>query len=182
MPQFKDAIEFSASPQWDDIMATIPAPTSAGGGTPTSANFGVGSSIRVLQFGVGDNINGSVQFTHGYEIGSSVQPHVHWSPINTNTGNVRWSLDYYWLNINEGAIAAPTTIIIEQAGGGSAFFQQIANFPLVAGPLKNISSLFMFRLSRVAATAPEYNTDAALLAFDIHYRRDTVGSRQVLAK
>lgn len=187
MPQFKDAIDFSASPQWDDIIGLSPAPTQSGGTNPVSINFGVGSAIRALAFSIGDAINGMVQFTHGYEIGTDVEPHIHWAPVNTDTGNVQWQLDYYWLNVNQGAIAAPTSITCEQAAGGAAWVQQLIGFtPLVSGSPggvdKGISSLFMFRLSRVAATAPSYVGSPALLSFDIHYRRDTVGSRQEYIK
>jgi hypothetical protein len=187
MPQFTDAIEFGASPQWDDIIGIIPAPTSAGGTVPTTVNFGVGSSIRALAFAVGDAINGMIQFTHGYYEGTDVEPHIHWSPVNVDTGNVKWSLDYYWININQAASGAPTTITCEQAGGGAPWVQQIIGFiPLVdgnpGGVPKLISSLFMFRLSRVAATAPSYVGAPALLSFDIHYRRNSIGSGQEYIK
>ena len=183
MPQFTDALEFSSAAAWDDIIGLSPAPTQAGGTNPTSIDFGVGSSIRCLAFAVGDAINGMVQFTHGYEQGTNVEPHIHWAPITTSTNNAQWSLDYYWLNINGAASGAPITITTEQAGGGAAWTQQIIGFtPLVVGTGKKISSLFMFRLSRVAATVPEMVGRVALLSFDIHYRRNTIGSRQEYIK
>lgn len=183
MPQFTDSLEFSSAAAWDDIIGLSPAPAQSGGTNPTSVNFGVGSTIRALGFNVGDAINGMVQFTHGYEQGSNVEPHIHWAPVTTNTGNVKWQLDYYWLNVNEAASGSPTSITTEQAASGVAWTQQIIGFvPLVVGTGKLISSLFMFKLTRIAATVPSYTGQPVLLSFDIHYRRNTIGSREEYVK
>ena len=183
MPQITDFLSFPSAVVWDDMLALTPAPTQSGGTTPTSIDFGVGSAIRALAFSIGDGINGMVQFSHSYKEGSSVEPHIHWAPITTSTDNVKWQLDYYWLNINQAASGAPASDTCEQAGSGAAWNSQYVGFlPFITGTGKNISSIFMFKLTRIAATAPEMVGRVALLAFDIHYAKDAIGSRQDNAK
>lgn len=174
MSRFTDFISFPAAPVWEAATGVQPTPDIVG---TVNTVFGPSGNIRALAFSVGDSISGQIRISHTYQEGTDIESHVNWSPINTDTGFVKWSLDYYWLNIGETAIGAPTTIVIEQAGGGVAWNSQLASFPTISGAGKLISSLFMFRLSRVLSTVPAIVGNPVLLSFDIHYLRDSVGSR-----
>jgi hypothetical protein len=183
MPNYHDFLEFDDALAWDDMLA--PASALSPGATPANPIiFGPSGSIRVFGFGIGEDLGGTIQIPHSWSEGTIIHPHVHWSPVNTSTGNVAWSLDYYWLNVNAAAVAAPTTITTpDQAGSGVAWAHQLVSFPTIVGTGKLISSILIFRLSRVAATAPPALTgDAALLSFDVHIQKNTVGSRQLFTK
>lgn len=182
MPEFTDYVSFANAPVWDDMIGVQPTADAAGGGAPANINFGPSGTIRALAFVINDSISGQVQFSHRYKEGTDIEPHVHWTPVNTNTGNVLWSLDYYWLNNGETATGAPTNIQIQQAAGGVAWTAQIADFPTVVGTGKLVSSIFMFRLARITSGAPAYNANPALISFDIHFQVDSNGSRQEFIK
>lgn len=52
---------------------------------------------------------------HDYAMGTKMYPHVHWMPITTHTGTVRWSIEYTVAKGHgQGAFHAPVTIYIEQ--------------------------------------------------------------------
>ncbi len=122
----------------------------------------------------------TIQFPHASKQGGTVYPHLHWSPTTTNTGNVRWCMEYTWIDIN-GTFPNTSTVVILDAGDGTAYKHQIASFASFAG--KNISSIVVVRLYRDASHVDDtYTGDAAALEFDVHYPIDTLGSRQEFIK
>lgn len=126
----------------------------------------------------------SVQFPHAWKIGSTIEPHVHWMPTDTDTGTVRWGLEYTWVDIN-GTFSNTTIIYAEDAADGTASKHQYASFAGVTPPvgITGVSSMMLCRLFRDAAHANDtYDNDAAGLEFDIHYQKDAVGSRSMLSK
>ena len=108
MPQYTDVVSFPAAQVWDDMLGLYLSPTSSGPSTPTSINFGPSGTMRALSFGVGDQINGQIQFSHSYKEGSLISPHIHWTPVDTNTGNVNFQLTYYWFNVGQAAVGIAT--------------------------------------------------------------------------
>jgi hypothetical protein len=117
------------------------------------------------------------QMSHGWKIGTSITPHVHWSPATTDAGTVRWGLEYTIADAG-GVFGATDTIYVEQASDTTigkhqkAFFSQID-----MSAFTGLSCMILMRLFRdannVADTLP---VDVPLLEFDIHYQRDDNGS------
>lgn len=168
---------------WDDIRVAV-VPRGSGTGNPTFTKIRSDINLYAYQFegtSKDTEIFFEVQMPHGWKEGTTIYPHVHWaSAVGSTVTTVTWGLDYTWVNINE-AITIPTTISTDVAGPFTALQQKINNIGLgIVGTNKKISSILLCRLYRPAA---DTNTDACfLLAFDIHFEKDTEGSRLILDK
>lgn len=167
---------------WDDQQVTLGALTQ--GAVPADPiDFGgSGTRPRVYGFGINEDMDGSLQFSHQYREGTDISFHVHWAPTVGTGGYVKWELSYYWMNIGEAGAGAPTVITVEAAAGSTAWAQQINAFPDIVGTGKKISSLIIFKLKRIASSGSAMSGDAALLSSDAHYQIDSPGSRQRLIK
>jgi hypothetical protein len=144
------------------------------------------TGIRAYAFlGTGvlvDELHGSIEILHDYLEASNIVPHIHWCPTTTDVGNVKWQLEYIWIN-GAGTIGAATTISVTTAAGGTAWVAKRSDFSAISGAGMAIGSRFMFRVFRNPADAADtYAFDAAMLDFGLHYERDTLGSRQVTTK
>lgn len=161
------------------------------------ANLGAGASAPdlVTLFGAGnvlgrafdgnattEQLYSSDELLHGYVEGSNIYFHIHWMPTTAEAGNVKWQLEYSW--VNAGAVAAaPTTISATVAAAGAAWTHQMTTFTAINGEGKKIGSQFAFRLFRNPSDAADtYEADAALLSCGIHYQVDATGSREVGTK
>lgn len=168
---------------WEDLR--IPGMSvGAGASAPDLITF-ISGGLIVYGFDGGttsEQVYFQVQMPHSWKSGTDIKPHIHWSPINTNAGNVKWFLEYSWQDI-DGTYSAPTIISVTDAAGGTAWKHIVSNFPDISGTGKNISSILVCRLYRNPADAADtYGSDAAFVSFDVHYQVDTLGSRQTTIK
>ena len=125
----------------------------------------------------------TIQLPHSYKEGSDITPHVHWSPTDTNSGDVKWNLEYSWANYTDESFPVPSTIDATQAASGTAWQHQKAVFDSISGTGKKISSMLVCRLYRDPSDAEDtYEHDAAFLEIDFHYEQDTLGSQTVTSK
>lgn len=116
------------------------------------------------------------QLPHSYKEGTSIYPHVHWEPSNTDTGNTLWRLGYRWRNNGETAAALTTQDILVPAGG-TALTLQIDSFAALTKANATISSILDIELSRIGGDGTDTFTGNAILKeFDIHFMKDTDGS------
>jgi hypothetical protein len=172
-----------ADTYWDDALVQVGTLTN--GATPADPiDFGPSGTYRpkCFGFGVGEDMDGSLQFSHRYKEGTDIQMHVHWAPVTAAAGRVQWSIHLYWLNAGGAAVGDPTALVVETVCPGVAWQHMISNFPLSIGVGKTISSIVMFKIRRIAATTAEYGADAALMSVDGHYEIDRPGSRDMLLK
>ena len=118
-----------------------------------------------------------VQIPRGWNLGTTIKPHIHWSPGNsTNTGSVVWQLEYSWANVGD-PFPATTTLTATQAATGVPYAHQIASFGDVDGTGKRESSVFVCRLARVGGDAADtFPTDALGISVDFHYQAVALGS------
>lgn len=125
-----------------------------------------------------------VQMPHGWKEGSTLYPHIHWSP-KTNTGGnkVRWGFEYIWVNV--GGTFGNTTVTyaedpIPPIGGSPTAYQHvISDFPSIDGTGQTLSSMLVCRVFRDGTHANDsYNNSALMLQFDFHYEIDADGSRE----
>lgn len=117
-----------------------------------------------------------VQLPHSWAEGSDIEPHVHWQPTTTNTGNVLWRMEYKWVNIDDVDPGTFTTVNQTQAGSGAVNTHQLMSFGTISGAGKTASSIISIKLSRVGGDASDtYTADARLKEFDFHYAIDSFG-------
>ena len=168
---------------WNDINLSI---NSLAPGATAPGNFSIpGTSLQIKAFtgtGVTQSAHGSLEILHDYKEGTDIVPHIHWCPTTTGLGDVKWQLEYSWLN-GGSTVTTSTTITVTVAASGTVAHEQRTNFPAISGTGKLIGSRFVFRVFRDAADgADTYAADAGAFDFGVHYERDTIGSRQITTK
>lgn len=171
--------------RWDDMQVNGFA-MAAGASAPSLVTFGPSGGLLAYAYagsGPAQSAHFSVQFSHMMkESPAYIYPHVHWSPVNANAGNVKWFLEYTWANVN-GTFAEPVTLPIVQASDQVAWKHQIVSFAPIVGTGKTISSILMCRLYRNSADDEDtYGSNAVILQCDFHYLLDSLGSEQELSK
>ena len=170
---------------WDDVR--IPGHSvQKGASAPDLAAFLGAGNLLINRFDGGvttEQIYFTVQLPHSYKEGTDIIPHVHWAPVDTNGGAVKWQLEYSWGNREGGAFPAVTTISTTDTAAGTAWGHQRAMFSAITGTSKEYSSMLVCRLFRNPADGDDtYGSDAAFLEIDFHCENDTVGSREELTK
>lgn len=169
---------------WNDINMPANALT-LGAAAPDSITLFGSGGIKGLGFNgnaTEESVHGAAELLHGYIEGTNIDFHVHWMPTTADAGNVKWQLEYSWMNM-DGTFSAPTTISVVIAAGGTAWVHKVTDIGEISGAGKEIISAFVFRLFRDPADEDDtYAADAALIQAGIHYQVDTLGSRQELIK
>jgi len=130
-----------------------------------------------------ESVHFAAQLPHGWKVATNLHPHVHWTALNTNAGDVVWGLECTWSSIG-GVFGAPQTMTVTAATETTAFQHQMTNFAeLDMSAADTVSTMLMCRLYRDgAATADTYASDVALLEIYFHYQIDTIGSREESSK
>lgn len=130
-----------------------------------------------------EELFGAIELPHSYKEGSNITIHIHWMPTTTGSGNVKWNVDYQWVNAGDTFGNSVTTVSSTVAASGTAWDGTNTDIATLTGTGKTISSHLMFRLYRNPGDAADtYTSDAALIAFGVHYEIDTPGSRQITTK
>ncbi|MEQ1799098.1 MAG: hypothetical protein ABL872_14185 [Lacibacter sp.] len=179
--------------RWDDLRVTLDNGSNAaqinsipGITGPQLWYFREGAGVEAMSF--------QVQLPHGWVEGTTIHPHLHWTPRGNNTsGNVEWNLDYSWVNYDPTTpqvfpAATVSTVVASPASGN---FVQSAHYITaltaanagISGTGKKISSILICRIWRNSANAADtYAEDAGVLFLDFHIQVDAAGSRQEYVK
>ena len=171
---------------WDDLMV-FPNSVKIKGSTNIPTDVVFASNLYLLGFNEGDQVYFTVQIPHSYKIGSTLEPHVHWTTIsgNPSSGDVGWGLEYSASTI-AGTFPSSTsentgTTIVQPSSGTSAAYQHtITSLGTIDGSGLGISSVLVCRLYRT--TDGSYGSPALLLGMDFHFEKDTEGSRSNFTK
>ena len=174
---------------WDDLRVSIASarvPTAAPPNWAQVNDDGAASTgVFAYHFDDGENVFFTVQFPHSYREGSSITPHIHFQTTTDvdPADNFKIGLEYQWVNINDD-MPTDTTIITKDISTGvdSLGKHQIGAFDEVSGTGKKISSVMLCRLYRAAADSDNYGGQVIITDFDIHYQKDTHGSRSSTSK
>jgi len=117
------------------------------------------------------------QMPHGWYAGSTIYPHVHWSPTDTNTGNVLWRLSYKIADINGVFPGSFTSVDKLQAGAGVVDTHQVAVFSGITMTGYIASAMLLILVSRIGNDGTDtYTGTAKLNEFDIHMQIDKLGT------
>ena len=172
---------------WEDLR--VPLYARSGGTAPAfTSGFAGNATLYSWHFVSGqvNNMYFEAQLPHGWK-GTTIYPHVHWSPTTTNTGTVRWRLEYTWVNI-DGTFGASSTVDMEEVVSTNSQWKHmlIGTVSGIApsGSQSGISSMLICRLYRdpTVTTGSNLAANVALLAIDFHYQTDALGSRQMTAR
>lgn len=179
---------------WDDLMVYPDATTKSGSNSPVWTRFAQNGSSQGVFLWMFDptteqELYFTIQIPHSYKLGTSIYPHVHWTTISgTPTGtNVTWGFEYTMIKIG-GTFNSSTTLItsntvIPPIGTPTGTRQHlITAFGAIAGGTTpndiDVSTVLVCRLYRKAGDSNDtFSSAVGLLGFDIHYEKDTEGSR-----
>ncbi len=130
-----------------------------------------------------ETITGQAQISHRWKEGTSIYPHIHWSPTSTNTGNVYWRLEYMVASVNSVFSGSFTTLNVLAAGVGVTNTHQVIGFGAIPMTDNLISSIIKWKVSRIGGDGTDtYTADAKFLEFDIHFEVNSPGSREEYIK
>ena len=164
---------------WDDIIIS-PSNLRGGVSVPNFSAFQNGVYQLLFINTQSDEVYGSFEIPHDYKEGTDLQPHIHWSPNSTNTGNCVWDFEYTIADPMT-TFPATTTTTITQAGSGTINQHQLANTAaVISGSGIKVGAICVFRLAR--PTGDAFTGDAFLHSVGVHYQIDTIGSRQITTK
>lgn len=173
-------------PVWDDLRTPVNSFKIPTLNPPSWTAFKGGQVLAFSDQAILGNENYAyfnIQISHKYKEGEDVELHAHWVGEDATAGNVYWRLTYSWANQNE-AFPSPTTVYVESANGHAVDTHNYADFGVLDGDDKEISSMLVCSISRHSSNVLDTFTskDAYLLEVDIHYPIDTIGSRQEVIK
>lgn len=119
------------------------------------------------------------QMPHNWKQGSTIHPHIHWSPTSTHTGNVLWEVKYKIANVNGVFPGSWTTLTSLDAGAGVADTHQIAGDMDITMTGKKFSCMLLMLVSRLGDDETDtYTGTAKLNEVDIHYEVQGFGTRE----
>jgi hypothetical protein len=180
----------SIKPGWEDLRVPLLSTKLLGSKDPGLAVIktnGAGSQgviAYVFDQTTEEELYFAVQIPHSWKVGTPIRPHIHWCPTNTNTGTVSFGLEYTIANYL-GVFGNTVILGTQQAGAGVAYTHQLAPWSEISMTGKTISCMLLCRVFRDAtgSLGPDtYNTDAALLEVDFHYKANDLGSRAEYVK
>lgn len=171
---------------WDDLR--IQVLTRTGGTAPTfTAGFAGNSTLYTYRFDdlTLQNVYFEAQMPHSWA-GTTIYPHVHWSPVDGSTGTCKWVLEYTWVNY-DGTFGASGTLALDGVvSAASQWKHMIAENATGITPTASqnaISSMLICRIYRDAGVAgDDLAGEASLLSIDFHYEKNTEGSKEEYVK
>jgi hypothetical protein len=118
------------------------------------------------------------QLPHSWVEGTDIDPHVHWSPTDSNAGNVLWRMEYKIADaITEAFPADWTTLNVLAAAAGTFDQHQLKSFGKITMEDKHVSCMMLIRISRIGNDPTDtYASTVKLNEFDIHALLDSLGS------
>jgi hypothetical protein len=166
----------SKAQYWDDYLSSFNAGKVVGVNAPNWAVFRNGLYAWEFSATAMNEIwLAPIHITHSYKPGTAVYFHIHWAKAGTNTGTVRWGIEYSLAKgHNQSAFPASTTIYLEQAGSSTAYQHMVIEVSEGQAITTGIEpdTLLMIRIFRDAAHANDTCTDAVFgLMCDMHYQK-----------
>lgn len=166
--------------EWEDLR--FPATAINPPGQASDPDVEASSGLLLFDAAATEVVFVAAQLSHSWAEGTAIVPHVHWQKTTSASGNVLWRLEYKWAPIGEVMDAAFTTVDASTPIGATpdtdtADYHMITSFGDVDVSGKNVSDMFIFKVSRVGGDAADtYAADARLLEIDIHYQKNSLGS------
>lgn len=175
--------------RWDDLRVELN--NGSDGATISYFSGSSGPQIYYFRDNAGlESMSFVVQLPHSWKEGTTIYPHLHWSPKTTTTGDVEWNLDYTWVNydaVTPQVFPALTTSTVVAAGPFTANTHMITALTTgnsgIDGTGKKISSMMICRLWRNSSNSSDtYAGNAGLLFLDFHIQVDGYGSESPFTK
>jgi hypothetical protein len=167
---------------WEDLVHQFSAKAS-GGNNPVFQSVWGNFQGYVFSQSAMNQVWCDFHIRHDYAMGTNMYPHIHWCPITTDTGTVRWGIEY---TVAKGhgqqAFPATTTVYVEQTittnSNQKHMVAEVSDVNAIPGNLIEPDAVIKLRIFRDAAHAND--TFPAIVhawQVDIHYRVGQLGTR-----
>ena len=183
--RYLESLERSSPNVWDDLLQNS---VTVGGGASAPTFSAYNGNLLAYEFlGTGvttKDLQMAWQMPHAWKEGSDIEPHIHLYVPNDGTGGViKFYFEYTWTNVDAEEVAATTisgTYTVTAAAGNR---HRILQATSIVGTGKTLSSIVSARIYRNPADAADtFAASVWLKAADIHYLKDSHGSRQEYVK
>lgn len=169
-------LTFDGTPGWDDMIGSLAAGNTTNTNDPTWAAFRNGIYAWRFSATALNEVWISFHINHEYAPGTVIYPHIHWSTAGTNTGVVRWGIEYTVAKCyDQEAFPASSTIYLEQAASAVPYQHQIVEVDLANTiPTTHLETdaVILMRVFRDGAHANDTCTDPAFGLFcDLHFQK-----------
>lgn len=173
---------------WDDLRVGVGNAKLAGSRDPAFSQFrddGSGSiGVNTLMFtyeavvGNEKEIFFEIQMPHTWAEGTPVIPHIHFSPTTTDTGTIRWGLEWTCASVNEAFPETQFNYAERTIDSADQYGHRIpASFGELDCSDKLISAVMLGRIFRNSSHAnDDLNATVGFLSFDLHFMVNTLGS------
>jgi predicted secreted Zn-dependent protease len=176
---------------WDDYVVPFASAKLKGTKEPKWEPFIGAINQYNFEEGAEQEVGMSIQLPHSWN-GTAIHPHIHWSPEDGGTGDVIWVIEYTWVNYNattQYVFPAAVPITTTTTVSGDSHKHLITSFGAITpdsgttNPQNAVSSILLIRFYRDGTNNNDtYDAGAFALSFDIHFEKNTVGSRQEYIK
>lgn len=162
--------------RWDDLRAPASVVTTSLTSPPSYSSDGT----LLFSATKTETIFHQFQMPHGWILGSTVYPHVHWAKTSSAAGNIYWEFGYKLVpvgGIKPGSwstLASSTPTLTDNNTSGEHLTTDCGS---ITPSSLGLSGIIVSYLSRVGGNvADTYGGDVEFLEVDIHYQLDASGS------
>lgn len=176
--------EALAVPVWDDIQVSISQLRIPTANAPTwrTWNYGIGGGVQfsILGFDVNETVDLFIQTSHAMKLQSILDYHMHWSvPTNSAGDRFQVQIDAIAAGLDSPfAVVSGSPFTTEYTLDGSeSGDHKLLDLAEMDGENPTISTAFIMKFTRIAASVNEYSGELYVVFTDGHYLRDALGSR-----
>jgi hypothetical protein len=161
------SISISTPVTREAIIQPLPITNSA----PGTVTVGPSGGVKSFGFDGGastEELFYHLDVQHDYVTGTNVIFHVHWTPATATGGDVKWQLEYQWVEAGT-TWPAPTLASVVTAAGTTAWADKRSDIT-ISGTGHTYNSRILIRLFRNPTDAADtYAGDAVLTSVGLHY-------------
>jgi hypothetical protein len=161
-------------PVWKDLTSNPAWNASGSYAQPPMVVFSGNILLPAFSAGTMQEMAFSFTLNNDINVGSNMYPHIEWSPDDTDTGDVRWGMEY--TIAEQGSVFAESvTVYLLQAANGAIKESISAEFAALVAPLPD--TIIQGRIFRDAANIEDtYTGNAVLHAVNLHYLASALGT------
>jgi hypothetical protein len=164
---------------WRDLIMGVDV-KNTGANIPTLQNFRDGIFLWGFDPDSNQEVYCQAHIDHDYAMGTVMYPHVHFSVNVTNTGTVRWGIEYTLARRHDSTgqthFPASTTVYVEHDVDGDPYAHYVAEVSLantIPATHLEVDTVILFRVFRDASHVNDtFPGTAYLITTDIHYQVD----------
>ncbi|GAF70753.1 unnamed protein product [marine sediment metagenome] len=170
---------------WEDLR--FPATgVRVGGAQPATEQAYRGGIVLSFASNADNSMYFTAQMPHSWKEFSEMEVHIHWTIPTSGAGggaeNVKWDLTYSIAN-QGGSFPVETpatvTVDVQDITANDHIYTDIVDIDMAG---MTISNCIIFSLTRDVSVANDYAQAAYIVEADIHYQRDSMGSKEEQVK